>query len=133
MIKVSFPNIVISSEINAPCSRVWDLIIDTSRWTEWGPSVSGVECRQRYIQMGTTGKIQTAAGFWVTFEITRFEKERSWSWRVSGIPATGHRIESLGDDKCLLTFEVPLVAAPYAAVCRTALKRIHKILEHSPS
>lgn len=28
--------------INAPAARVWDILIDTDRWTEWNPFARGV-------------------------------------------------------------------------------------------
>jgi hypothetical protein len=48
---------------------------------------------------------------------------------VAGIPATGHRVEALGPGRCRVVFEVPLLAAPYLAVCRLAAHRIRTILE----
>jgi hypothetical protein len=48
---------------------------------------------------------------------------------VAGIPATGHRVEPLGPERCRVVFEVPLLAAPYLAVCRVAALKIRTILE----
>jgi hypothetical protein len=46
------------------------------------------------------------------------------------VPATGHRVESVGvDDQCRVAFEVPLLAAGYVPVCRRALDRIAAIVE----
>jgi hypothetical protein len=63
------------------------------------------------------------------FIITGYEEERFWSWKVAGIPATGHRIEPHEDGLCKLTFEVPTLAAPYTFICNIALNRIAVILE----
>jgi hypothetical protein len=118
-----------SAEISAPASAAWDILTDTSRWPEWGPSVCRVECTERYIKAGVTGRLKTAAGFWLLFRIDEFEANRSWSWSVAGIRATGHRVESTGPGSCRVIFSVPVWAAPYLLVCRVAIGRIRKILE----
>lgn len=118
-----------SVEIPAPAAAAWELLTDTSRWPQWGPSVSRVESAQQRIGPGSTGRVQTTIGVWLPFRITEFVAGQRWNWEVAGIPATGHRVESLGPDRCRVTFEVPLLAAPYLAVCRLALQRIRNILE----
>jgi hypothetical protein len=65
----------------------------------------------------------------VPFVITQYEEGRFWSWKVSGIPATGHRIEPQEDGSCQLTFTVPILAAPYAFICKIALHRIAGMLK----
>jgi len=69
--------LVVSRTVEADPDAVWDLLTDTTRWPDWGPSVAGV-------------------------------------------PATAHRVEPRGAD-CLVAFEIPLVAAPYALVRDRAL------------
>jgi hypothetical protein len=51
------------------------------------------------------------------------EAEKRWTWRVARVPATGHRVDPLGD-RCRVSFEVPLVAAGYVPVCRRALDNV---------
>jgi len=116
-------------EILAPASAAWKLLTDTSRWPEWGPSVSRVESAEQYISPGSTGRVQTIIGVWLPFRVTEFGAGQSWGWEIAGIPATGHRVESLGSDRCRVVFEIPLLAAPYLAVCRLAAQRIRGILE----
>lgn len=118
-----------SVEIPAPAEAAWRLLTDTSQWPQWGPSLSRVESAERYIGPGSTGRVQTIIGVWLPFRVTEFVAGQRWSWEVAGIPATGHRVESLGPDRCRVVFEVPLPAAPYLAVCRLAAQRIRKILE----
>ena len=118
-----------SVEIQAPASVAWKLLTDTSRWPQWGPSVSRVESAEQYIGPGSKGRIQTIIGLWLPFRVTEFVAGRRWAWEVAGIPATGHRVESLGPDRCRVVFEVPLLADPYLAVCRLAAHRIRGILE----
>ncbi len=113
--------------IDAPCDRVWDLLTDTQQWPKWGPSVTGVRCADRFIRQGSRGEVRTALGLWLPFAITEFTPTKRWSWRVSGIAATGHRVETVEGGGCRLVFEVPLLAAPYGLVCRLAARRISRM------
>jgi hypothetical protein len=108
-------------------------LIDTTTWPQWGPSVTEVECGNQFIRQGTEGRVKTVGGFWLPFTISRYEEGRFWSWKVAGIPATGHRIEPQEDGFCTLTFEVPILAAPYTFICKIALNRIAVILEEKYS
>lgn len=116
--------------INAGSKRVWEVLTDTYCWPKWGPSVTAVRCRDRYIQSGSKGYVQTVIGIWVPFEITEFIPEKNWTWKVMGTPATGHRVESLATTKCRLVFEVPWGAAPYVLICKIAARRIKLISEN---
>jgi hypothetical protein len=99
-------------EIRVPAAAAWELLIDTRRWPEWGPSVARVDYADRYIGPGVTGRVQAAFGLWVPFQITKFTAGQYWHWRVADIPATGHRVESIGPNICRVLFEVPWLAAP---------------------
>jgi hypothetical protein len=116
----------VSKELPVPADRAWSLLVDTERWPEWGPSVRSVECADREIGVGTTGYVETPLGIRIPFEITACEPYR-WTWRIARIPATGHRVESLGPERCRVIFEVPLLAGAYVPVCRRALSRIDEI------
>ncbi len=134
----------VTREIAAPSERAWDLLVDVRRWPEWGPSVAearldrtspsgeGTDDRGRggrhRIGSGSTGQVRPVVGPWIRFEVTTFVQGRSWSWRVAGVPATRHRVEALGADRCRVGFGVPVWAAPYAAVCVLALRRIDHAL-----
>jgi hypothetical protein len=115
--------------VPGPCDRVWSLLTDTRRWPEWGPSVRGVECGERKIGPGSRGWVRTPFGARLPFLVTDYDEQKRWGWKVAGIRATGHRVESAGGGKCRLVFEVPLLAAPYALVCYLAARRIGRILE----
>lgn len=116
-------------EIKAPAAAVWELLMDTRRWTEWGPSVARVDCADRYIGLSTVGRVQTVFGLWLPFQVTEFTAGRYWRWQVAGIPATGHRVESIGPNLCRVLFEVPWLAGPYLVICRLGAQRIKNILE----
>lgn len=119
----------VAKEIRAAPAEAWALLADTSEWPAWGPSITEVESDDRVVRRGTRGRVRTRLGLWLPFEITRVAEGRSWSWRVFGVRATGHRVEALGADRCRVVFEVPWLAAPYALVCRRALRRIAGLLE----
>ncbi|WP_372911044.1 SRPBCC family protein [Salinigranum sp.] len=126
-------SVVVSRVVDASEARVWDLLTDTTRWRDWGPSVAAVDAPTRYIETGTTGRVRVAGvGVWVPFEVDSYVDgaEKRWTWTVARVPATGHRVESVGvDDQCRVAFEVPLLAAGYVPVCRRALDRIAAIVE----
>ncbi|MCW8892434.1 MAG: hypothetical protein OQL18_03840 [Deltaproteobacteria bacterium] len=121
----------VSKVISAPLANVWQVLIDTCQWPVWGPSVKAVACSQQCISAGLKGKIQTAVGIWIDFEITSFEPLSYWHWKVAGVPATGHRLKELSDNSCELIFELPLVAFPYALICRQAVNRIAQLAQDS--
>jgi hypothetical protein len=108
----------------------WDLLVDTDRWPEWGPSVGAVDCADRRIGPETTGRVRVA-GVWFPFAVETFEdsgRDRRWTWRVARVPATGHRVEATPDGRCRVVFEIPPLAAGYAVVCGRALDSIEGLL-----
>ncbi|MDJ0723290.1 MAG: SRPBCC family protein [Desulfobacterales bacterium] len=114
--------------LDAPTADVWRLITDTHAWPQWGPTVRAVDCAERYIRAGSTGRVLTPIGLWLPFAVERFEPERFWDWRVGGVAATGHWLKSLGRRQCELAFSVPFWAVGYGVVCRAALARIDRLL-----
>ncbi len=119
--------LTVSRLVDAPADDVWDLFVDTRRWPDWGPSVGAVRSRDVRIRAGTDGSVRVC-GLWVPFRVTTCAEYR-WTWRVAGIPATGHRVEPVGNDQCRAVFELPVAAGPYALVCRRALETIGRIAE----
>ena len=115
--------------ISASPQQVWNVLIDTHQWPVWGPSVKAVRSPRQYIDAGLKGSIQTVLGFWVPFEITDFEPLCFWSWKVAGIPATGHRLKILDQNHCELIFAMPFVAFPYALICRQAARHIGRLAQ----
>lgn len=126
----------VTRDIGAPAETCWDLLVDVGAWPSWGPSVAaarldraGTEAsrQEQRIRPGDTGAVRAPVGPWIPFRITEVEEGYHWSWRVAGVPATSHRVEGLGRDRCRVGFEVPTLAAPYALVCALALRRIEKL------
>ncbi|MFT5354199.1 MAG: hypothetical protein ACI9KE_001402 [Polyangiales bacterium] len=114
---------------HADAQTVWSILADTRRWTEWGPSVVKVEHTPSMLHACSEGRVQLPIGLWLPFRVTDFEPGRSFRWSVAGIPATGHRVVSLGPGRSRVTFEVPTLAAPYALVCKVACRKIAKLAE----
>ena len=124
--------LAVAREVRARRETVWDLLTDTERWPEWGPSVRAVDCEQRYIEAGTAGRIRIPGGLWLPFEVETCGEFR-WTWRVARVPATGHFVESaVGADSrlCRAGFELPLYGVGYAPVCRRALGRVADLAEN---
>ncbi|MGM0556439.1 MAG: SRPBCC family protein [Myxococcota bacterium] len=122
----------VERKIDAAAEDVWIILIDTHTWPEWGPSVIDVEHDGRFLDADSEGSVRTAAGLWVDFRVTDWEDGRRWVWDVEGVRATGHRVEPLDEGRCRLVFEVPTVAAPYAAVCKRAADKIADIATREP-
>jgi hypothetical protein len=131
MLKISFPFIQVSRIIHASPETLWDLLTDTTRWTEWGPSIHQVQSSDRHIRAGSAGRVKTILGFWAPFVVNEWENQRYWSWRVFNIRATGHRVEVIKANCCKLIFEVPYWALPYAFICSMAAKRVARLAEKS--
>jgi len=111
--------IVLTRAVDASVETCWDLLVDTERWPAWGPSVSAVDCEDRFVETGTTGRVQVLDGPWLPFEITDCRDYR-WTWRVARIPATGHFVRAGSPPR--IGFEVSLAAAGYVPVCVRALQ-----------
>ena len=76
---------------------------------------------------GVTGLLQTRLGARLPFRITSVDPGRSWEWAVAGIPATGHTVTELDNERSLVEFSVPWITAPYLVVLRRALLNIHRL------
>jgi len=115
-------------EVDTSSTAVWNFITDTKTWPLWGPSVKDVDFPDRYIGMGSRGKILTPVGIWLPFEVNRFEERNYWDWRVNGFEATGHRVMKTGPDRCRLIFTVPFWALAYSLICKLALLRVKRLI-----
>ncbi|QSW98605.1 SRPBCC family protein [Haloterrigena alkaliphila] len=117
-----------SHVIEAPADAAWDLLVDTTRWPEWSPVVTGVEATDRRLRSGTSGRVRLP-GAWVPFRITGYDPAaRRWRWRITGLPGAGHRVDDLGDGRCRIAFELPPLATGYAPACLRALERLEEVL-----
>lgn len=105
------------------------MLAEFRHWPAWGPTVRDVEADAPVVAPGVRGRVRTLLGLWLPFEITAAEPERSWEWRVAGVPATGHEISALGPGRTRVAFSVPALAAPYLLVLRLGLARLRRLAE----
>lgn len=106
--------------------RAWRLLRDTRRWPAWGPSVRAVESETRLVGPGSTGRVRTPLG-WVRFRVTGYRRRR-WTWRVAGLPATGHEVRVV-DGTTRVAIDVPAAAAVYLPVCAVGVRRLVDLLD----
>jgi uncharacterized protein YndB with AHSA1/START domain len=113
--------------MDASPATAWRALSEPALWPSWGPAVTDVECEDQQLRTGTTGRVRTPVGAWVPFTVTHVDPGHRWTWRVAGVPATGHRVEP-GPDGCLIVFELPTWAFGYLPVCELALRRLERML-----
>ena len=124
---------IVERRIDTPADHAWQLLTDTRRWPEWGPTVRDVRLEQGdpVIAQGTRGQVRLPVlPLWLPFVVDQYEAERRcWSWLVCGVRATTHRVIGMSDpDRCIVRFEIPWFGAPYQAVCERALDRIEAMV-----
>jgi len=117
----------IDLEISVPAATAWHLLTDTEAWPRWGPSVRAVDAPERHIRPGMRGRVQTALGLWLPFEITAWQEGRQWAWQVAGVPATGHIVAPIDRASCRVSFTIPSWAPFYLPVCSVALRRLRAL------
>ncbi|HKJ56692.1 MAG TPA: SRPBCC family protein [Nitriliruptoraceae bacterium] len=119
----------VSFECAAPADVAWAVSSDLSLWPRWGPSVVAVEPAEGTVVAGLEGRVRTPVGVWLPFVVDTIEPGRRWTWRVAGVPATGHRVDAATSSTSRLVIEVPLWAAAYAVVCHVGLRRLAGLVE----
>jgi hypothetical protein len=121
--------LVVSRVVDADPGRAWRLLCDTTRWPEWSPSVRGTTATDRYVVAGTSGRLRLAGvPVAVPFRVDAVG-DRRWTWRVAGVPATGHAVTDAGDGRARVAVEVPPLAAAYVPACVVALRRFARLVE----
>jgi hypothetical protein len=113
--------------MSAPAEIVWEILTDTHLWPAWGPSLITVDCDDRYIKPGSSGRVKTVLRFWLPFTVTTCRQMDFWTWNIGPVQATGHRIIRNNETSCTLCFDMQWWAFAYIAVCWLALIRIDKI------
>lgn len=117
----------VSRKINAPVETVWDMLTMLEEWPKWGLTVSAAELfGLGPLTLGSQGKVWTAVGVALPFEITEFEPGRRWGWSVAGVPATKHGVDPTGG-RCRVWMSSPMWAPAYLPVLAVALRRIDRL------
>lgn len=117
----------VTQELDVPAAVAWGLLTDIAAWPTWGPSVRSALLDEGRFEGGATGTVTTAVGVRLRFRITEVDPGRAWSWEVMGVPATGHRVEPLGPQRCRVGFSVPWPAVGYLPVCGVALRKLGRM------
>lgn len=120
--------ISVCRDIAAAPEAVWDILTDTQLWHVWGPSLLDVDCDDRYITTGSSGRVKTLFFFWLPFTITIFRRMDFWTWNIGPVEATGHKLIRKSATSCALCFSMAWWAAVYIPVCWLALYKIDKIV-----
>ena len=118
----------ISRNIASPPERVWDHISLFEHWPSWGVTITAVEPSHGRVHPGLEGRVKTVAGTWLPFRITDVSDGTSWTWKVAGVPATGHRVEPAAEG-CRVTFTAPIWAPFYLPVLSRALRTLTESLD----
>ena len=123
------PTASVDRDIAAAPSAAWNVLVDLAAWPLWGPSVRRAVLRDGAVELGlgARGDVWTVVGVRLPFVITEFEPGHRWSWRVAGVPATGHQVTAAAGG-CRVRFEVPWWATAYLPVCAAALTRIDTLV-----
>ncbi len=75
----------ISTSINAPPQRVWEVLYDAERWHEWTPSVTSVELLDKSLAIGSSAIVRQPERPPSKLKVTALEPGRSFTW-AGGIP-----------------------------------------------
>lgn len=117
------------THVDASPNVVWQILTDLDLWPKWGPTVSRARLTAGPLELGARGTVTTPVGISVPFEITDFEPEHRWAWKVAGIPATAHGV-SLQQSGCRVWMSSPVWAPAYLPVLAVAVHRIAEMAEH---
>lgn len=127
--------------VDAPAPVVWRLLVDLDAWPRWGPTVSAARLDDggRVLRPGATGAVRTPVGVWLPFTVTELTEPPSptagdaagwsWSWRVAGVPATGHQVRATGERSSAVAFGAPVWAPAYLPVLAVALDRLARLAQ----
>ena len=119
----------------APPERVWALIAQPKRWSEWSPHVRGAEgLGSPEVVAGMRGNVILRGGVRVSAEVTAVTPGESWSWQVGGLrirhtvreEGAGSRIEQEVEGA---TRAWSLLAATYAPVVGLVSRNIARVAE----
>ncbi|MFM6848762.1 MAG: SRPBCC family protein [Terrabacter sp.] len=99
----------VSIDIDAPASRVWDILSDAERWPEWTASVRRVTLHDGTLRVGAKATIDQPRIPTVPWTVTSLSPGQSFTWESGGGAAhtvARHVVEALGPDRCRVTLSV---------------------------
>jgi uncharacterized protein YndB with AHSA1/START domain len=125
---------VYAVECDAPPDRVWGLISQPERWSEWSPHVKGAEgLGSPEVVEGAEGRVVLRGGFRIGVRVTEVLPGQSWTWRVGGlmvhhavrpIPHGRSRIEHAVEGSALPWSVAGIAYAPVVGLIARNLARV---------
>ena len=121
-------------ECHASPDRVWGLISQPDRWSEWSPHVRGAEgLGSPEVVEGRQGSVVLRGGLRIAARITQVSPGESWSWQVAGLrvrhavrPASGggSRIEHAVEGSAPPWSLVAIAYAPIVGLIAQNIARV---------
>ena len=76
-----------SIDIAAPPDRVWSVMRDVERWSEWTPSVTSIELLDGALTVGSRARVRQPRLPAALWEVTDIQEGREFTWvsRAPGI------------------------------------------------
>ena len=97
-------------EIAAASARVWDVLTDVGRWSEWTETVTSVDLLDEGpLRAGSRAKIDQPKIPPTEYVVTELSPGRSFTWVAKGPGVTTtarHVLEPLGADRTRVTLSV---------------------------
>lgn len=125
---------VMVEEIDAPASRVWQVLLDLERWPEWTPTVTSLQRLDddESIAIGSRVVIRQPHMPRAVWRISAIEPGRRFEWETKAFGITtraDHRVEALPGERARVTVSIDisgllalLVDLAYGALTRRYLK-----------
>jgi uncharacterized membrane protein len=118
-----------SVEIDAPHSRVWDILVEVERWPEWTDSMTQIELLDGAdFALGSRVRIRQPRLPAAVWTVTEFEAGRRFTWQApsfGGAIIASHLLEAAPGEgtRVVLTAEsrgrlLRLVSLPFARMTR---------------
>jgi uncharacterized protein YndB with AHSA1/START domain len=95
-----------STDIDAPVSKVWEVLVDVESWPRWTDSIDSVRrLDEGPLRVGSSARIEQPKLRPMVWTVSELVPERSFTWaaRMPGVVVTGeHTITRLDDGRTRL-------------------------------
>lgn len=102
----------ITVEIAAPAERVWEVLVDVERWSEWTETVTQVRrLDEGPLRPGSRARISQPKIPETEYVVTALDPGRSFTWVATGPGVTTtarHEVEALSGDRTRVRLVVEL-------------------------
>lgn len=119
-------------EIDAPPSRVWEVMADVANWPKWTASILSVEAPSGPRGPGSTATVQakgTPAARWTVTD-WRSNEGFTWETKVRGAKTiAGHEIQPLGEGRSRVTLTLEVQGLMARLFKRFIAKQVEENLE----